>query len=121
MFKNSFRPQQIFMIHPIYKSKLAEGGQSFIYYAEDYITGRPLIIKACKSHINKKYIDMLKREYDIMHDKLRGLDCIVQALAYQNTTTNPQNPFQDIVYPEHFIVMDYAQYGSLHELYSFTK
>lgn len=65
------------MIKPIYKSKLAEGGQSFIYYAEDFISGKPLIIKACKSNINKKYLTMLKREFDIMHDKLKGLDCIV--------------------------------------------
>ncbi len=70
------------MIKPVYKSKLAEGGQSFIYYAEDFATGRPLIIKACKSHINKKYIHMLKREYDIMNVSLRGLDCIVQPISF---------------------------------------
>ena len=54
------------MIKPILRCKLAEGGQSFIHFAEDAQTGRPLVIKACKSNINKKYLDMLKREYDIM-------------------------------------------------------
>ena len=65
------------MIKPIIKSKLAEGGQSEIFFAHDSISGTPLVIKACKSYKSSKYILMLKREYHILKEKLSGLDCVI--------------------------------------------
>lgn len=40
------------MIKPVIKAKLAEGGQSEIFYAEDFVTGTSLVIKACKQSTN---------------------------------------------------------------------
>jgi len=70
---------------------LAEGGQSYIYYAQDLLTGQPLVVKACKEHEKKKYLGMLKKEYEIMTEKLKGLDCIIHPLGFQNSLVNPSN------------------------------
>lgn len=58
-------------------SKLAEGGQNYIFLAKDIANGQNYAIKASKSEVNKNYSQMLKREYAIMTENLHGLDCII--------------------------------------------
>lgn len=58
-------------------SKLSEGGQNYIFLSKNIANGQQYAIKACKSQVNKKYLNMLKREYSIMKDHLQGLDCII--------------------------------------------
>ena len=51
-----------------------------------------------------------------MRNKLDGLDCIIRPLALTNKLVNPSDPTKCVSYPEEFIVMEHADYGSLHEL-----
>lgn len=103
-------------------SKLSEGGQNYIFLARDVHNGHPYAIKACKSQLNKKYLSMLRREFQIMKENLSDLDCIIQPQGFTNQVACPQNPLAEVItYPEHFMVIEYAQYGSLHELTQFTK
>ena len=56
-----------------------------------------------------------------MHRHLSDLDCIVKPLCMSRHLTDPNNYHNSITYPEEFMVLEYAEYGSLHELIQFTK
>ena len=96
--------------------KIAEGGQNYIFLAKDITNGQPYVIKAAKSHVNGKYTKLLKKEYELMHKKLSDLDCIIRPLCLSKSLVDPYNYSQIVTYPEEFMIMEYAKYGSLHEL-----
>ena len=56
-----------------------------------------------------------------MNKKLGDLDCIVRPVCLSKHLVDPYNYSQIVSYPEEFMIMEYAKYGSLHELLQFTK
>lgn len=56
-----------------------------------------------------------------MKENLVDLDCIIKPVAMMNHVVNAINPTESIIYPEEFMVMEHAVYGSLHELVQYTK
>ena len=61
----------------ILQSKIAEGGQNYIFEARDIITNDVYALKAAKSHLNPRYYQLLKKEYNLMTSELKGLDCVI--------------------------------------------
>ena len=84
-----------------------------IYQAYDVNTGQQFVVKAAKSHLNKKYHGLLKKEYAIMSERLSGLQCIVRPITMTRDLVHPTDFTQDAQYFEDFMVMEYASYGSL--------
>ena len=50
----------------VLQSKIAEGGQNYIFEARDIMTNQVYALKAAKTHINPKYYSLLKKEYELM-------------------------------------------------------
>ena len=46
---------------------------------------------------------------------------MIKPIGLTNTLLNPDNLNETIKYPEDFIVLEHAKYGSLHEVISYTK
>ena len=61
----------------VLQSKIAEGGQNYIFEARDLNTNQVYALKAAKTHLNPKYYQLLKKEYDLMTNELKGLDCVI--------------------------------------------
>ena len=61
----------------VLQSKMAEGGQNYIFEARDVITNQLYVLKAAKSHLNPKYYELLKKEFNLISTELKGLDSVI--------------------------------------------
>lgn len=59
--------------------------------AKDITNGQPYVIKTAKSHLNGRYLQLLRQEFEIMNEKLKDLDCIVKPIAMSRQLVNPQD------------------------------